>query len=71
VRIKGYLTVSELAERWGTNIGTLCYYRHQGKGPRFEKMGYHIVLYPVSSVIAEEKAGRAIKPRLTKNKESL
>ncbi|MDE1900951.1 MAG: helix-turn-helix domain-containing protein [Alphaproteobacteria bacterium] len=48
-----HLCVSKLAERWGLNPKTLDRWRQRGCGPRFLKIGGH-VLYRVRDIEAYE-----------------
>ncbi len=62
--LKGYLTVEELAARWGYSRGHLDNMRVLKQGPKFEKKGWFI-LYPIAEVKAYEKT-HVIAPRRSK-----
>ena len=51
------LTASQLSDRWGgrPSVGTLRQWRYLGKGPDYIRAG-RSVLYPLSSVLAFERA---------------
>ena len=49
------LDENELAERWDKSPRTLQGWRQQGKGPRYLKIGAH-VLYPLDEIEAYEAA---------------
>ncbi len=38
-----HFNVAKLAERWGLAAGTLDRWRQRGRGPRFLKIGNHVV----------------------------
>jgi predicted site-specific integrase-resolvase len=48
-----HLTPKQLAERWGISWHTLAHFRMDGSGPKFIKIGKH-VLYPLHEVEAYE-----------------
>ena len=57
---KGFLTPTDLVDRWGGAIttGTLANWRSKGRGPAFVKIGSR-VLYLLADVQAYETAARA------------
>lgn len=46
------LTTREVAPLLNVSTNTLRNWRHQGSGPRYVKLGYRIVRYPMSSLRA-------------------
>ena len=46
---KIYLTIHELAERWGISAKALAQWRWHGKGPQYHKLEGHI-LYAIKDV---------------------
>ena len=51
---EAHLNVYQLSKRWGLSTGTLDHWRRYGKGPRFLKIGGH-VLYRLCDVKAYEE----------------
>lgn len=53
--LTGAMDQQELAEHWGIPVRTLAAWRHQGKGPRYMKLG-GAVRYRLEDVEAYEAA---------------
>ena len=51
---EAHLNVYQLSKRWGLSTGTLDHWRRYGKGPRFLKIGGH-VLYRLCDIRAYEE----------------
>ena len=51
---EAHLNVYHLSKRWGLSTGTLDHWRRYGKGPRFLKIGGH-VLYRLCDIRAYEE----------------
>jgi transposase-like protein len=51
---EAHLNVYQLSKRWGLSPGTLDHWRRYGKGPRFLKIGGH-VLYRLCDITAYEE----------------
>lgn len=49
-----HFNVYQLSKRWGLSTGTLDHWRRYGKGPRFLKIGGH-VLYRLCDIKAYEE----------------